>query len=366
LIVERSESDYALSEEAQLVQGAVREFATDVVLPRAEAIDHDDVHPEDLVANLAELGLFGVLAKAESGGADLGYVAHAIAVEETARASAAVSAILVAQAIVVETLTKAGGRDALVAELASGAKLGTPAFLEADDGALATEADSDGPEARLTGKKRAAPFPGRSGVYVAVAKTPGGGRAMYLIESGASGLKHDAREATLGLHGFETAALELSATPAARLGGEDLVRVVRDGVRIATAALFAGIGRGAVADATRYAQERRQFDRPIFEFPAVKERLARADRCVAAARALVYDAARLRDRGVAHRLAAARARAFASDAATTAADDALQVYGGYGYSREYPIERRYRDARFVGFGEGRRWTLVDHATEALR
>lgn len=363
--MQNSELDLALTEEQAMLRQTVRDFAAGNVAPRHEALDHAGKHPEDVVQGIAELGLFGVLAPAEAGGAGMGTLAHALAVEALGEAAGVVGAIVVAQGIVVDALARAGGRDALVGELASGAKLGAPALLEADPAVVACRAEGEGEAVRLRGKKTLVPFPGRAGAFVVLARDAAGAEGLYLVEAGASGARHETPEATLGLHGMETAALELDGAAAAKLGGRDLVAKVRDGARIAVAALLAGIGRGAIGHAVRYAQERKQFDQPLIAFGAMKERLARASWRVSAARAAVHAAARLRDRGEPHAAAAAEARAFASEAAVSATDDALQVYGGYGYSREYPVERFYRDARFVGFGEAHPATLAADVVAGL-
>jgi alkylation response protein AidB-like acyl-CoA dehydrogenase len=202
------------------------------------------------------------------------------------------------------------------------------------------------------------PFPGRAGAYVVLAREGGGGVALYAVEAGAKGVTHSGRDESLGLLGFETAPLVLRQVPATRLGGDDLVARAWTTARIQVGALLCGIGRGAVAHAARYAHERKQFDRPLADFVAIQERLARGSARVASARALVHDAARLKDRGEPCAVAAATARLVAGEAAVATADDALQVFGGYGYSREYPAERFYRDSRFVGFGEGDAATLI--------
>jgi acyl-CoA dehydrogenase len=269
-----------------------------------------------------------------------------------------VGSILAAHGIAADAVLRAGGRDELAAELASGAKLGAPALLEDDATVVKCVASGAPGAARLRGAKRLVPFPGRAGAFVVLAADDAGVRGLYLVGPDAAGVRHERREETLGLLGMETATLELDGTPAERLGGAEVVLRTIEGARIAVAALLSGVGRGAVRHAARYAGERRQFDKPLSEFGAMKERLARADARVFAARATVHGAARLRDRGAPCAVAAARARLMAGEAAISAADDALQVYGGYGYSREYPAERFYRDARFIGFGEAHPATLA--------
>jgi alkylation response protein AidB-like acyl-CoA dehydrogenase len=350
--MERPDLDFLVSEDQSLLRDTVRSFAQEHVAPRHEALDHAAVHPAELAAGMAELGLFGLLAPADAGGVGMGMLANVLAIEELAAAGGLAGAILAAHGIGVDVLGSA--QSPLLAGLLSGASFAAPAF-EPQPGAPDVAEDGEG---RLTGQKAGVPFPGRAGAYVVLASDGAGRPAMFAVEGKAKGVSHSGSDAALGLLGFETAGLALKAAPATRLGGEDLVARAWTTARIQVAALLCGIGRGAIAHAAKYAHERKQFDRPLAEFVAIQERLARGVARVAAARALVHDAARLQDRGEPCAVAAAMARLTAGEAVIASADDALQVYGGYGYSREYPAERFYRDARFVGFGEGDAATLI--------
>jgi alkylation response protein AidB-like acyl-CoA dehydrogenase len=361
--MERSGLDVQLSEEQALLRDTVRSFAAEQIAPRHEALDHAGVHPAEIAAGMAELGLFGILAPADLGGVGMGMLAHAVAVEELGSAGGLAGAILCAHGIGLDALASApAGTSAASALLAAGS-FAAPAF-EAQPGAPALVADGSGAEARLTGAKPQVPFPGRAGAYVVLA-TGAGGSALWLVEPGAAGVTHRHDEKALGLLGFETGQLVLKATPAKRLGGDDAVARAFASARIQVAALLCGIGRGAVAHAVRYAHERKQFDKLLIEFVAMQERLARAAARVEAARGLAHAAARLRDLGEPCAVAAAQARLVAGDAALTAADDGLQVFGGYGYSREYPAERYYRDARFLGFGEADPAALIGEIARNL-
>jgi alkylation response protein AidB-like acyl-CoA dehydrogenase len=344
--MERPDLDFLVSEDQALLRDTVRSFGQEQVAPRHEALDHAGVHPADVVAGMADLGLFGILAPAEAGGVGMGMLAHVISIEELAAAGGLAGAILAAHGVGIDILASAGSPFA--GSLLGGTSFAAPAF-EPCPGMTDVAADAQG---RLTGAKAAVPFPGRAGAWIVLARDAAGKPALYSVEGGAKGATHAGRDEALGLLGFETAPLVLQAAPATRLGGEDLVARAMASARIQVAALLCGIGRGAVAHATRYAHERKQFDRPLADFVAIQERLARGAARVAAARALVHDAARLKDRGEPFAVAAAQARLIAGEAAVQTADDGLQVFGGYGYSREYPAERFYRDSRFVGFGEG--------------
>jgi alkylation response protein AidB-like acyl-CoA dehydrogenase len=219
-----------------------------------------------------------------------------------------------------------------------------PALQEDDAQLVTAEAVAVGGAYTVTGRKVQVAFPGRAAAFVVLAREDKS-YALFLVEGSAAGVRHEGPDARLALACLETGTLILDGAPAVKLGGADLIARVLASARIAVSCLLAGIGRGAVTAAMKYAHERKQFDRFLHEFVAMQERLSRGDARVEAARALAHGAARLRDRGDACGLAAARARLVAGEAAMTAADDALQVFGGYGFSREYPAERFYRDAR---------------------
>jgi alkylation response protein AidB-like acyl-CoA dehydrogenase len=239
-----------------------------------------------------------------------------------------------------------------------------PALQEDDAQLVTAEAVAVGGAYTVTGRKVQVALPGRAAAFVVLAREDKS-YALFLVEGSAAGVRHEGPDARLALACLETGTLILDGAPAVKLGGADLIARVLASARIAVSCLLAGIGRGAVTAAMKYAHERKQFDRFLHEFVAMQERLSRGDARVEAARALAHGAARLRDRGDACGLAAARARLVAGEAAMTAADDALQVFGGYGFSREYPAERFYRDARFSGFGESHPPALYLNITKGL-
>jgi alkylation response protein AidB-like acyl-CoA dehydrogenase len=358
--MERSGLDFQLTEEQAMLRDTVRSFAVEHVAPRHEALDHAAVFPAEIAAGLAESGLFGILAPADRGGVGMGMVAQVVATEELAASGGLAGAILCAHGVALDVIAQAAP-DRLAAPLLDGSSFAAPAF-EAGAGMPDVSVGSDG---ALTGTKAHVPFPGRAGAYVVIANEGGAKPAVFLVEGAASGVTHSGSEEKLGLLGFETAPLVLRGAKATRLGGPDVVAKAWTTARIQVAALLAGIGRGAVAHAVRYAHERKQFDRLLIDFVAMQERIARGVARVEAARGLAHEAARLRDRGEPCAIAAARARLVAGEAALAAADDALQVFGGYGYSREYPADRFYRDARFCGFGEGDLSALINDIARDL-
>ena len=362
--MDRSDSDLLLSEEQAILQKTLRDFVAERVTPAAEALDHDAVHPDALVAGMAELGLFGILVPTDAGGVGMGHLAHGLAVEELACGAGGLGAILAAHGLAADALVGSGIASPLIADAASGAALLAPALQEDDAQLVTTEAASVDGGWVLTGRKVQVAFPGRAAAFVVLAREDKS-YALFLALAGAAGLRHDGPDERLSLNCLETGTVVLDRTPATRLGGADLVSRVLASARIAVSCLLAGIGRGAVAAAMKYAHERKQFDRFLHEFVAMQERMSRGDARVEAARALAHGAARLRDRGEPCGLAAARARLVAGEAAMSAADDALQVFGGYGFSREYPAERFYRDARFGGFGESHPPALYLNITKGI-
>jgi alkylation response protein AidB-like acyl-CoA dehydrogenase len=246
----------------------------------------------------------------------------------------------------------------------TGEILGAPALMEEDAGFVTTEAEGEGGDVVLVGRKALVPWPGRAALYVVRARR-GEDVILVLVESGAAGLTHERGGPDLGLLGYETGDLVLAKTPGVVLGDASLLERVWGGARIAVSALLCGLARGALDHALRYAGERKQFGKELRQFTAMQERLCRIDTLSASLRGLVHGAARLRDLGEPHAHAARRARLFATEVAMQSVHDAVQVYGGAGYSREYPIERYFRDAGFPGFGEHVPHIELADSTEAL-
>jgi len=365
--MEQSHLDHALSEDQSLIAGTVLDFASERVAPVHEALDHAGVHPEGLWGEIAELGLFGTFIPEDLGGADAGFLAHVVTVEILGAAGGLAGVLPVAQGIVIDALigSKNEGAQAQHLEgLAMGEELGAPALQEDDPAVVLARAEGSGDSVTVSGEKTLVPFPGRASCYLVRARRDDED-FLVLVEADASGITHEGPEVALGLHGFETGTLRLSATPGTVLGGADLLDRVMTGARISVSALLAGIARGAVGHGTTYAAERIQFGVPLSKLTGIQERLASCDVRTEALRSLVHGAAALRDAKRPHAQAARRARQFAAENAVVVAHECLQVFGGYGFSREYPAERFYRDARFPGFGEHLHHDLVAASAAAL-
>ena len=364
--MERSPLELLWSEDQSLIASTVDEFARDRVAPQHEALDHAGAHPDALWAELSELGLLGVPLPEDLGGAGAGYLAQVLAVEGLARAGGLVGALVCAQGAVVDAVALSGDEEAQgqwLEELATGGRFGAPALMESAPGRVTTTAEGDGPSVRVRGTKLCVPFPGRPSLLGVLARR-GDDDVLVAIPGDAAGVRHEA-EAQLGFHGVEAGPLTLEgAEGRVLLEGDGLAAFVAD-LRISVAALLCGVSRGALDHGVRYGGERAQFKRPIRDFPAVQERLVDGDARVEALRGLVHGAARLKDVGQPFHHAARRARVLAAEVAPRVTHDALQVFGGYGVSREYPAERFYRDALFPGFGEISRKVALAESMAAL-
>lgn len=365
-MMEPSPLDSLLTEEQSMIAQAVGEFATDVVLPRHEALDHAGTHPEDLWNEIAELGLFGASVPEELGGAAAGCVGQVIVIEKLARAAGVAGALACAQGIVTDALVACDDEPTQarwIEGLATGELLGAPALAE-EDWAVDCAADGGGADVTLRGQKTVVPFPGRAGCYLVRARR-GDGEVLAVVAADAPGLSHGGPVDAIGLQGFEWGALALDGAPGRVIGGADLVARVLAVSRVGVSALLVGTARGALDHAVRYSDERKQFKLELRRFAAIQEKLATGDARVEGARGLVHGAARMMDAGAPFAHAARQARHLAARVANQVTDDCVQVYGGYGFSREYPVERFYRDAMFCGFGEYHTAALFADSVAAL-
>lgn len=349
-----------------MIAEAVRDFAREAVLPAHESLDHGGVWPEALWTQIADLGLFGTFLPEDMGGAGAGFLAHGVAIETLARSAGVAGVLPAGQGIVIDALRR-GPEEAAsrwLGELAAGSAIGAPALAEAAPGAVACMAEGPGSEVALRGVKSLVPAPGRAGCYL-VSAVRDGSVILAMVDAAAPGVVHAAGPPALGLHGYECGDLRLDGAPGLVLGGGELAEAVFTGARVAVSALLLGLGAGALDHALRYSAERKQFNLELRRFGAIQDRIARSDTRIEALRGLVRGAAARLDGGADASLSAMRARQFASEAAPAAADDAVQIYGGYGFSREYPVERFYRDSLFPGFGEYHRAGAIDRMTAML-
>jgi alkylation response protein AidB-like acyl-CoA dehydrogenase len=367
--------DFACTEHQLAVQQTARGVATRVLASGAAARDATSAFPVAELRELARLGLLGVTVPEALGGAGAGSVAYALAIQELARADPSVAVLTSATNMVAELIATRGSpalAAAWVPRLVSG-ELGCAAFAlsEADAGsdasAMTTLATRVGDRWRISGTKQWVTGGDRAGCILLWAATqprgagpgPARGITAFVIPGNAPGLRVARLEDKLGLRAASTAQLVLDdvevgddAVVGHVGGGFAVAMVAVDGGRIGIAALATGIARGALDHALRYARERRTFDRPIIEHQAIAAMLADAATTLDAAHLMTLRAAQLKDRRLSFSQQAAMAKLFATEHAWKICDAALQIHGGYGYTRDYPVERALRDVRVTRIFEG--------------
>jgi butyryl-CoA dehydrogenase len=360
-----------LSEEQKLLQKSVREFAESEVRPRARENDETGHFPGELFEKAAELGLTGVALPEAEGGAGFDHLAYTIVIEEISRCCASLGVILSVQnSLYCDPLHRFGTdeqKKRLLHPFARGEKIGCYALTEPQAGsnaaALQTKAVKKGDKYVLNGTKAWITNGGAADAAIVYANSdPSNGEkgiTALVVEKGTPGFRAGKEEKKLGINA--TACSELILTdcevPAAnRIGNEGegykVALSTLDGGRIGIAAQATGIAQGAFEAALKYAQERLAFGHPIAQFQAIQFMLADMSTEIDAARLLIRKAAWKQDTGARFSMDAAIAKLFASEMSTRVTHKAIQIHGGNGYSREYPVERAYRDARITEIYEG--------------
>ncbi len=352
-----------LGDEQREIRDLARRFAEQEVAPHAAAWDREHRFPRDVLTALGELGLMGVCVPEAHGGAGADYLSYCLVLEELSRADAGLG-VTVAVHVGAGTLPilRFGSREQverLVPALAQGHELAAFALTESgagsDAAAMRAQADEDG---RVTGTKQWITNGSYAHVFIVFARDGAAGDrpSAFLVRRGAPGLRATREEEKLGLNSSSTADLAFDATPGERLAepgaGLRVALSTLDGGRIGIAAQAVGIAQAALDLAAAYARERRAFGRPIAAFGAIQQKLADMQTEIEAARALTWRAARLKDAGRPHTVEGAQAKLFASRVARQWTGEAIQVLGGYGYTKEFPAERYYRDAKVTEIYEG--------------
>jgi alkylation response protein AidB-like acyl-CoA dehydrogenase len=352
---------HELTDEQQEIRDLARRFADEEIAPNASAWDREHRFPREVFSALGELGLMGACVPAEHGGAGADFLAYVLVLEELSRADAGVGVTVAVHTSAGTLPILANGTpeqvERLVPPLAQGHELAAFALTEAgsgsDAGAMRTRAEGDPP--RLTGTKQWITNGSYAHTFVAFARD-GDKPSAYVVRRGAEGFSVTREEEKMGLNSSSTADLAFEATPAERLGGAGggmrVALSTLDGGRIGIAAQAVGIAQAALDVATNYAKERHAFGRAIGGFQAIQQKLADMQTEIEAARALVWRAARLKQAGRPHTVEGAQAKLFASRVARHWTGEAIQVLGGYGYTREFPAERYYRDAKVTEIYEG--------------
>ncbi|MBK8191038.1 MAG: acyl-CoA dehydrogenase [Vampirovibrionales bacterium] len=363
---------YGLSETQRMIRDWAREFALASLEPRAAEIDRYSRFPAETFREMAEVGLLGLPVPEAYGGGGADYLSYALAIEQLARSCASTALSLAAHTSLVclpiLNYGSDGQKSRYLHELASGRKLGSFALTEpnagSDAGGTETTAIRDGEDYILNGGKIFTTNANVADVFVVTAVTdrqrgPSGGISAFILEKGMAGLTLGAKDEKLGMRGSDWGTLQFDNLRVSReqlLGEEGAgfrhFLASLDSGRISIAALAVGIGQAALDKTQAYARQRRQFGQPIAEFQAVQFMLADMATEIEAARLLTYNAARLRAAGAPFSQQAAMAKLYASEAATRAANKAVQIHGGYGYTKDFPVERYLRDAKLCEIGEG--------------
>jgi len=363
--------DLGLSPEQREIQGLARAFAQAEIDPHAATWDRECRFPAELFRKLGEVGLMGICVPEELGGAGAGFVAYVLALEELSRADAGVGVTVAvhtsAATLPIVAFGSAGQRERFVPPLARGETIGAFALTESDAGSdaasLRTRAtrQADG-SWRLDGAKQWITNGGAAGTFILFARSdpqqPGArGISAFLLD--AAHVRVDRHTEKLGLNSSSTVdvVLDGAQVPGDRLlhaegRGFEVAMATLDGGRIGIAAQAVGIARAAYEVASAYALERRQFGQRIADFQAIQWKLADMATEIDAARLLVLRAAWRREQGLSHTVEGAQAKLFASEMARRQTAEAIQVLGGYGYTKEFPVERYYRDAKITEIYEG--------------
>jgi hypothetical protein len=363
--------DFELSEEQGAIQTMVREFAEREIAPVAQALDEREEFPAEIVRKLADLGLMGILFPKEYGGAAMDYISYALILEELGRYDASVALTVESHNSLCSNHIYLAGTEAqrrkYLPQLASGRVLGAWGLTEpgsgSDAAAMQTTATLDGVHWVLNGTKNFITQGSVAGMYVIMAITDRfkreKGISAFILEKGTPGFRVGRKEHKMGFRASDTAQLifEGARIPEKNLLGElnhgfiDTLTIL-DAGRIGMAALTVGIARGALEESLKYAKERQAFGQPIANYQAIQWKLADMATEIDAARLLVLQAADLRDRDQPFTKEAAYGKLFSSEIAMKAASEAVQIHGGYGYIKEFPVERYFRDAKFCAIGEG--------------
>ncbi|MGE5325643.1 MAG: acyl-CoA dehydrogenase family protein [Deltaproteobacteria bacterium] len=363
--------NFDLTDEQQEIKKSVREFAEKEIRPHVMEWDEAQHFPQEALTKLAELGMMGVVIPPESGGAGLGHVDYAIILEELARVDASVALIVSAHnTLCAGHIALAGTAEQKrthLVPLARGEKIGCWSLTEPGSGSDASAANAtaklDGNGWILNGVKAFATNGHYANTCVVMAVSDKSARkhgiSAFIVEKGTPGFRAGKKENKLGLRASDTAELifEDCRIPRENLLGEagkgfvDCLKILDYG-RIGVAAIAVGIAQGAFEASVAHARERKQFGKPIGAFQAVGWKIADMATEISAARLLAYRAATLADEHRPFKTEASMAKLYASEAAFRAANEAVQIHGGYGFIKDYPVEKFYRDVKLCAIGEG--------------
>ncbi|GAB6935003.1 MAG: acyl-CoA dehydrogenase [Bacillota bacterium] len=381
--------DFRLSEEHEMMRRMVRDFAEKEVAPTAAERDEEERFDRAIFDKMAALGLTGIPWEEQYGGAGADFLSYVIAVEELSRVDASVGVTLSAHVSLASwPIWKFGTeeqKERFLRPLATGEKIGAYCLTEPGSGSdaagMRTTAIRDGDSYVLNGSKIFITNGGVGDIYIVFALTDPKaekrhrGISAFIVEKGTPGFRMGKKESKLGIRSSTTyeVIFEDCRVPAENLLGQEgegfkIAMMTLDGGRNGIAAQAVGIAQGAFEAALAYAKERKQFGKPIAAQQAIQFKLADMATKIEAARLLTYQAAWLEDNGLPYGKASAMAKLFAGDVAMEVTIDAVQIFGGYGYTKEYPVERFMRDAKITQIYEGtneiQRLVIANHLLKA--
>jgi alkylation response protein AidB-like acyl-CoA dehydrogenase len=378
---ERDAMDFILTEEQEILKESIRNFAEKEIRPRIKESDEKGKWPEELTKKLAEMGLLGIVIAPEYSGAGYSNVDYVIILEEISKADPSVGLVVAAHNSLcsnhLNLFANEEQKRKYLTRLASGQTLGAWGLTESgagsDAAAIKTKAVKKGERWLLNGSKLFITNGSLAEIAVVMAVTdPKKGRdgiSAFILEKGMKGFSPGKKEDKLGIRAADTSELifEDVEVPAENLVGEEgkgykQAMAILDGGRVSIAGFSLGIAAGALESSLKYAKERVQFDQPIANFQAIQWMLADGFTELEAARLLTYRAAFLEDQGKKIPKESAMAKLFASELAVKASSMAVQIFGGYGFTKDYPVEKFYRDSKLATIGEGtseiQRWIIA--------
>jgi alkylation response protein AidB-like acyl-CoA dehydrogenase len=363
--------NFELSEEQLQIKYSVREFAESEIRPHVMEWDEAQHLPDELRPKLAELGLMGVLFPEEYGGAGMGYVEYATIIEELGRVCGAVGLSVAAHNSLCSnhlfTFGNEEQKQKYLVPLAQGESFGAWGLTESQAGSDASGTRTNAVRSnggwKVNGSKNFITHAISCNTLVAVAVTDkekgNRGISAFIFDKSMEGFRSDHKENKLGMRASETASVvfeDCYVPDENRLGeeGEGFTQAMKilDGGRISIAALSVGIAQGAYEAAVKYAKERHQFARPIADFQAIQFKLADMATQIECSRLLTYQAAAMKDAGKTTTQQSAMAKLYASETAVRVSEESVQIHGGYGYTKDYPAEKYWRDSKLCTIGEG--------------
>ncbi|MCD3350636.1 acyl-CoA dehydrogenase [Clostridium botulinum D/C] len=363
--------DFKLNEDQELMKKMFKEFTDQFIAPIAAELDEEERFPEEIIPLMGETGLFGIPVSDQYGGAGAGNLSYVLAIEEISKACASTGVTVSAHTSLccwpIEIFGTEEQKLKYLPDLATGAKLGAFGLTEPNAGTDAsrqlTTAVDKGDYYLLNGNKIFITNGEVADVYVVFAMTDKSlgnrGISAFIVEKGMEGFSFGSHEKKMGIHGSSTCELifkDVKVPKKSLLGeinkGFKIAMMTLDGGRIGVAAQALGIAEGALDETVKYVKTREQFNRPLSAFQNTRFALAEMKTRIEAARYLVYSAAQAKDNGEPYSEKAAMAKLFAAETARDVTCKAVQLFGGYGYTRDYPVERMMRDAKITEIYEG--------------